>query len=180
MSADAPCRAGVLEDYLLGKGVDLTNAQAASSKVAALPATAGYPTTLDLRRSRTIEVANANAVATPVVVLNLTDLTLSRDVVLTLKSANPNAIFIINVKRSFSLNGAKIDLKGIAKENVIYNYVGAGAPRVSGGAKLVGMMLSVVAANFTGGSKLSGKVVGAPPNSVGGGSVVPKPPSVSL
>ncbi len=168
VSSGASAWAGALETYLSGKTIDLTNPTAAKTKLTAITPTVGYPSTLSLTRSQTID-GKLNSV----VVLNLTDLVLSKDVVLTLKSTNPNAVFIINVKRNFSLNSARIALQGVMQGNVLYNYVGSGAPSITGTSKLTGTLLSTTSTLVSGNSVVSGSVVGAAPKTSGTGFVAP-------
>ena len=153
--------AQTLEGYLNGRMVDLTNPSSASSLIGAFRATAGMPTTLNLKRSLTIDgTGKVDADGKPVVVLNLMDLTLARDVVLTLRSRTPGTKFVINVRRNFALNNAKIVLNGVSQEDVVYNFLGAGAPRLTGASKLSGRMLSMVNTNVSGFGLIVGKPIG--------------------
>jgi hypothetical protein len=171
--ADGPL---TLEEYLNSRMVDLTNPGSASSLIGAFRATAGMPTTLNLKRSLTIDgTGKLDANGNPVVVLNLTDLTLARDVVLTLRSRTPGTKFVINVRRNFALNNAKIVLNGVSQEDVVYNFLGAGAPRLTGASKLTGRMLSMVNANVSGFGLVVGKPIGAGVNVSGNGTKTDAP-----
>jgi hypothetical protein len=165
-----------LEDYLTGRMVDLSDPVGAASKIAAFRATAGTPTTLNLTRSLTIDgTGKVDSNGNPVVVLNLMDLTLARDVVLTLKSSTPGTKFVINVKRNFALNNARIALSGVSQDDVVYNFVGAGAPRLTGVSKLTGRMLSMVKVNVSGNGVVVGQPIGAGVNVAGNGTNTDSP-----
>ncbi len=165
-----------LEEYLNGRMVDLTNPSSASSLIGAFRATAGMPTTLNLKRSLTIDgTGKVDADGKPVVVLNLMDLTLARDVVLTLRSRTPGTKFVINVRRNFALNNAKIVLNGVSQEDVVYNFLGAGAPRLTGASKLSGRMLSMVNTNVSGFGLIVGKPIGGGVNLTGNGTKTDAP-----
>jgi acetyl-CoA acetyltransferase len=165
-----------LEDYLTGRMVNLGNPEEAATKISAFRATAGMPTTLNLTRNLTIDgTGKVDADGNPVVVLNLTDLTLARDVVLTLKSTTPGTKFVINVKRNFALNNARIALSGVSEKDVVYNFVGAGAPRLTGSSKLTGRMLSMVKLNVSGNAVVVGQPIGAGVNVAGNGSQTNNP-----
>jgi hypothetical protein len=171
--ADAP---QTLEEYLTSRMVDLTNPSGASSLIGAFRATAGMPTTLNLKRSLTIDgTGKLDANGNPVVVLNLMDLSLARNVVLTLRSRTPGTKFVINVRRNFALNNAKIVLSGVSQEDVVYNFLGAGAPRLTGSSKLTGRMLSMVNANVSGFGLIVGKPIGAGANLTGNGTKTDAP-----
>ena len=171
--ADGP---QTLEEYLNSRMVDLTNPSSASSLIGAFRATAGMPTTLNLKRSLTIDgTGKLDANGKPVVVLNLMDLTLARDVVLTLRSRTPGTKFVINVRRNFALNNAKILLNGVSQEDVVYNFLGAGAPRLTGASKLSGRLLSMVNTNVSGFGLIVGKPIGAGVNLTGNGTKTDAP-----
>ena len=165
-----------LEEYLMGRSVNLAIPTTAATKIAAFRATAGLPTTLNLTKSLTIDgTGKRDSSGKPVVVLNLTDLTLARDVVLTLKSSDPETKFIINVKRNFALNNARIALNGISQNNVVYNFTGAGAPRITGSSTLNGRLLSMIKANVSGNGLVVGAPIGAGVNATGNGTKTNNP-----
>ena len=166
-------RAATLKDL----GIDLSDPKKANLKAASLVSTYTALTTLSLTKSQTIDAGLPTVGKTQglnrVVVLNLTDLALSKDVVLTLKGA-VNTVFVINVKRNFTITSAKVLLLGgVTQANVLFNYVGTGAPRISGTSKLTGTLLSLTSTSVTGGSVVQGSTVGAPTMAVGGGYVGP-------
>jgi len=166
-------RAASLKDL----GIDLANPKMANVKAAGLKSTYTGLTTLSLTKNLTIDAGlptvGATVGSTRKVVLNLTDLSLSKDVVLTLKGA-ANTVFVINVKRNFTIASAKVLLLGgVTQGNVLFNYVGTGAPRISGTSKLTGTLLSLTSTSITGGSVVQGSTVGAPTMAVGGSYVGP-------
>lgn len=149
------------------------DAEAASRFAFTLASTTGYPTAIAGNRNLSLNGSG-------VVVLKLSDFTLSGNTSLTLRG-NAQTTYIINVKDNFSLTGnSRVQLAGgLTWDNVLFNVRGSGLVSLSGNSSLEGIILATGrTAILSGNSSVRGEIIA---NSVtlSGNSSVTRPPTVS-
>ena len=158
-------------DSMLDQAV--IDAKNASNAAFALPASAGYPTTINTNKSLTLSGSGT-------VVLKLTDFVMSGNSTLTLQGTAATT-FIINVSNTFSLSSAKVVLSGgLLAANVLYNVRGNGSDiSMSSNSELSGTILATNRnASLSGQSSVIGSII-ANKVTMSGGSTVKLPPTVS-
>ena len=123
-------------DAQLNQGV--AQAISASNAAFVMPASAGYPTTINQNTSLSLSGA-----ANQTVVLQLTDFVLSNTAALTLQGT-ATTTYIINVTNKFSLTGSSIvQLSGgLTYDNVLFNVRGTGDVTMGSSAVLNGIVLA--------------------------------------
>lgn len=135
----------------LAKGAQ--DAITASNKAYALPATAGYPTTINTNQSMNLS-GSGN------VVLKLTDFVLSGGATLNLQGTAQTA-YIINVSKNFSISSGNVALSGgLTWDNVLFNVRGTGTVNLSGNTNLNGTILATSRVfNASGNTSITGQVI---------------------
>jgi hypothetical protein len=120
-------------DSILNLGVSAANL--ASSIASALPASSGYPTTINSNTSLSLTSSG-------LAVLKLSDFKLSNNAVLTLQGTAASA-FVINVNNTFSLASATVKLSGgITWDHVIFNVANTGSATLTGNSLFNGVLLA--------------------------------------